>query len=218
MLERIRWLGNSTFLLHGPPRIYINPVSGITDDLEPADIILLSQATYDHCSPAILEKLCTPSTVIIANTQEADCLSGRQAQVLRPWQCFASGRARITAVPSHPTRTAAVYGEATPAVGYLIAMDTYDIFYAGDIVILPDTSFLHPDIAILPVRNVRTGLLAIDHAIEMVKILRPRWVIPSHWQGVSGSSLLDVKAFQAALSPFTEVVVPATVRQSYRAE
>jgi len=211
MIDRIQWLGSSTFVLLGPPRIYINPVSGITDDLEQADVILLSQATYDHCSPAVLNKLCGPSTTIIANTQEADCLSGRRVQVLRPWQCITCGRARITAVPSHPNRPAAD-GAGAPPVGYLIALDTYDVYYADDAIALPDTQFLHPDIAILPVRNLHTGLLAIDHAIETVKILRPRWVIPSHWQGGGGRGLLDVRAFQAALSPLAEVVIPAAVR------
>lgn len=212
MIDQIQWLGNSTFLVHGPPRIYINPVSGITDDRQPADVVLISQATYDHCSPAALNRLCGPSTLIIANTQEADCLAGHRAQVLRPWQCITCQRARITAVPSHPTRSPASSGDVIPAIGFLIAMDTYDIFYAGDTVVLPDTQFLHPDIAILPVRNMRTGLLAIDYAVETVKILKPRWVIPSHWQAGGGSGLLDVKAFQAALSPLTEVVIPAAVR------
>ncbi len=210
MIDRIHWLGHNCFVVQGPPLIYINPSRGIAHNAFLADVVLISQATYENCSPQILNRLCSPSTVIIANTAGADCLAGLDVQVLRPWQSVSFDRARITAIPSHPTRSATLYAGESPAVGYLISLDYYDLYYAGDTVLLPDTMALHPDIAILPVRNVRTGLLDIEHAVDAVRKLRPRWVIPSHWnEGSTG--LLDVRTFRSALDDLVEVVLPAEV-------
>jgi L-ascorbate metabolism protein UlaG (beta-lactamase superfamily) len=50
--------------------------------------------------------------------------------------------------------------------------------------------------------------MSIDTAVEVVRKLRPRWVIPSHWSPANGGGYLDVKAFQAALAGLAEVVIP----------
>ncbi len=209
MLDRIHWLGNTAFWLQGPPHIYLNPSCGLRATLPSADLILVTRATYENCSPRVLETLCGPSTVIVANTAAADCLSGHDVRVLRPWQSTSMGRARITAIPPHPTRSARLPADELPAVAYLISEDLYDIYYAGETVILPDTMAFRPDIAILPVRNARTGLLDLDYVVEAVRILRPRWVIPSHWAD-NGRGYLELKAFEAALSGSAEIVIPVT--------
>lgn len=209
MIDRIQWLGGSSFTLQGPPLIYFNPAANVSPDALLADVILISHATYENCAPRVINNINSPETLLIANTQEADCLTGLNVQVLRPWQSVNSGRARITAVPSHPVRSAEIYGSSPPAVGFMVSLDYYDIYYAGDTVLLPDTVALRPDIAILPVYNKQTGLLDIAHVVEVVKMLQPRWVIPSHWRN-NGSDYLDVKAFQDAVGSSAEVVIPVS--------
>jgi L-ascorbate metabolism protein UlaG (beta-lactamase superfamily) len=209
MIERIEWLGRSSFAINGPPLIYINPTRAVRN-APPADVILISRASYDNCSPRALQTLCKPDTLIIANDND-ECLAGLNVQVLRPWQSVTIQRTRITSVPTHPTRSPELPDRGAP-VGFLVSMDFYDIYYAGDSIVLPDTVALRPDIAILPVRNARSGLLEIEHAIEVVKTLNPRWVIPSHWSRSVGGSYLDVKAFEAAVGELAEVIIPTTVQ------
>lgn len=212
MINRIHWLGGNSFVLQGPPLIYINPVNTGTRSTFLADVILVSQASYETCSPRVIKALRGPETLLIANTHDADCLDAvGDVQVLRPWQSVTVDRARITAVSSPPS-SRAPYGTVAPPVGFLISVDYYDIYYAGDTAVLPDTVALRPDIAILPVRNVQTGLLELEQAVAAVKRLQPRWVIPSHWRAGVGREYLDVKAFESALGTLTEVVIPAAAK------
>ena len=207
MLDRIQWLGNSAFVLHGSPRIYLNPSVSLSEIQAPADAVLITQASYENCSPRALDQLCGPNTTIVANTAFADCLYGRQVEVLRPWQSVNVGRARVTAISTHPTQVSGLDANQTPPVAFLMSVDFYDVYFAGETIVLPDTMALRPDIAILPVRNNRTGLLAIDSAVEAVNRLQPRWVIPAQGE-IGGRHALDIKAFKSALEGLAEVVTP----------
>ena len=209
MIERIQWLGQGSFVLQGPPLIYINPVRAAGNAFL-ADVILISQASYENCIPQVVQRLSSDHTLVVANTED-ECLDDVAVKVLRPWHSLIVQRPRISTLSSHPTRSEALYGSLPAPTGYLISLDYYDVYYAGDTVLLPDTVALRPDIAILPVRNSVTGLLEVEHAVEVVKQLQPRWVIPSHWQANGASSQLDVKTFEAAIGPLAQVVIPASV-------
>lgn len=210
MLDRIQWLGNSAFVLHGPPNIYLNPSTIVAEDAPAADAVLVTRATYENCAPKALDQLCSPDTPVFANTAFADCLYGRNVQVLRAWQSGNVGRARVTAVPPHPAQLSEQSQGGTPPVAFLVSLDYYDVYYAGEQIVLPDTIALQPDIAILPVRNVRTGLLELEHTREVVNVLRPRWVIPSNW-ATNGRGYLDLKSFEEAVGSIAEVVKPAGI-------
>lgn len=206
MIHRIRWLGHSSFLLQGPPLIYIDPWR-IARSAFHADVILISQAAYDHCSPADIAKLHGPETLIIADEAAAGVLDGLAVETLRPWQSLNVGRARITAMPAQISPILA----DDQGLGFLISLDTYDIYYAGDTMLLPEMSRIRPDIAILPVGS-SSGLMDSAAAVEAVRRLQPRWVIPSHWGSTEGGSYLDLRAFQAALGDLAEVVIPERLR------
>ena len=217
MLERLHWLGHSSFSLQGPPLIYIDPV-GITRNAFLADVILISEASYDHCSALDVGKLSSPQTIVVGNDEVARALEGVAVSVLRPWQSLTVDRARITAVTaaveaSAPAGFAAEderRGTPRASLGYLISLDYYDVYYAGATVAVPEIE-IHPDIAILPVRDARSGLTSIDDSVAAIRQMRPRWVIPSHWSAGPGGGFLDVKAFQAAVGDLAEVVIPDQV-------
>ena len=81
MLDRIHWLGHSSFSLQGPPLIYIDPV-GITRNAFLADVILISQASYDHCSALDVRKLVGPDTIVVGNDEVARALEDETVRVL----------------------------------------------------------------------------------------------------------------------------------------
>ncbi len=202
MINRIQWLGHSTFRIQGPPLIYIDPWR-MPRSACLADVILVSSDRYDHCSPADVSKLQGPHTRIVANAAAAKLLGGEGAvQVLRPWQSLNIGRVRITAIPARVPGIKP-YLPDSENVGYLLSLDYYDIYYAGDTVVIPDMARLRPDIAILPLGG--DSAMSVSAAVEAVKILRPRWVIPGHCSG-KGSSYLDIRAFQQAVGSHAEVM------------
>ncbi len=205
MIERIQWLGRGSFCLQGPPLIYIDPVR-IARNAFLADLILVSQPSFDHFSPADIRKLLGPNTMVIGNSEVAEALAPVRVEVLRPWHSMNYGRVRVTAVPAD--QPDAYRGQA---LGYLISLDYYDIYYAGSRQLLPEARHLRPDIAILPVGSRRNSLSGIDELVEVVATLKPRWVIPNHTNADAGGSMLDVKAFQAAVGDLADVIIPGQV-------
>jgi len=206
MIDRIHWLGHASFRIEGPPLIYINPWR-IARGAFLADIILVSSDDYDHCSPADVEKMRGPHTVVIANPSAAETLPGK-VTVLRPWQSVNVDTARITAVPAYTfTGTHPV---SKNELGFLISIDYYDIYYAGRTDDVPELGNIHADVAILPVAG-GPGTLSPDRAADLVRRMKPGWVIPSHWGAVGGTHL-DVHALARAVNGGAKFVFPEKVR------
>ncbi len=202
MIDRIQWLGHGSFLLQGPPFMYINPWQ-ITRSAFHADAILVGHDHYEHCSLADISKLRGPDTQIISNERVAkeidDCI------IMRPWQSITVNRASIKAIPAYSPNDLR-HPQSDGGLGFIISLEYYDIYYAGDTQIIPEMQMIHPDIAILPIDG--EGTLTVEDAIEVIKMMRPRWVIPSNWgPSGKGASLTDVQRLKAAVSEITEVVV-----------
>lgn len=203
MIDQIQWLGHASFCINGSPRIYIDPWR-IQDGSPPADVILITHEHYDHCSPPDIEKLMTPDTRLIVGEGVARVLRDEfPLEILRPWQSVNIGRAHIKALPAytfddyHPPRR----GD----VGFMISLNFYDIYYAGDTDLIPEMRTIGCDIAILPV-SAKEGLMTIDHARRVVELMRPSFVIPSHFGSPEGGNRIDAKALETAVQDIAEVM------------
>ena len=204
MIERIEWLGHASFRIQGSPLIYIDPWR-VARNAFHADVILVTHDHYDHCSSADVEKLRGPGTVVVSNPMAGKVLGN--TTILRPWQVMNIERACIKAVPAYNSHHPQEFG----GLGYVISIDHYDIYYTGDTDVIPEMSMIRPDVLILPVGGRQT--MTVDGAIEAVRRLRPRWVIPSHWGSpAEGGSIVDVKAFAKGIDGVCELVLPERAR------
>ena len=202
MIDRIQWLGHGSFIIQGPPLIYINPWR-VARSVFLADVILISHNHYDHCSEADIAKLCGPHTQIIANAQVAQEIEN--CTVIRPWQSVTVDRACIKAIPAyspsdwrHPLEDG--------GLGFVISINLHDIYYAGDTQIIPEMRGLRPDIAILPIDG--NGTMTVAEAAELTRQMRPRWTIPSNWgPAPEGATRLDALAFKQQTEETTETVI-----------
>jgi L-ascorbate metabolism protein UlaG (beta-lactamase superfamily) len=204
MIENIQWLGHGSFLIQGPPFIYIDPWRVVRNAFHP-DIILISHDHYDHCSIADVNKLRGAATIIIGNERVAELIEG--TTILRPWQSITIDRVCIKAIPAYSPQ-----GSQHPAkhggLGYVISMNYHDIYYAGDTKIIPEMERVHPDIAILPIDNDDT--LSVTEAVKAVNMLRPRWVVPCNWGAIGeGASSLDAADFKKQVGGLAEVIIPS---------
>ena len=202
MIDRIQWMGHGSFVIQGPPLIYINPWR-IARSVLQADIILISHNHYDHCSEADIAKLSGPHTQIIGNALVAQEIEN--CTLIRPWQSVTIDRACIKAVPAyspddwrHPMEDG--------GLGFIISLNLHDIYYAGDTQVIPEMRDLHPDIAILPIDG--HGTMNVAEAAEVVRQMRPRWTIPSNWGPISeGATRLDALAFKQQTEGSTETLI-----------
>jgi L-ascorbate metabolism protein UlaG (beta-lactamase superfamily) len=202
MLDRIQWLGHGSFRIEGPPLIYINPWRVVRSAFH-ADAILIGHDHYEHFSPADIEKLRGPDTQIITNEKLSQMIEG--ATLLRLWNSITIDRARITAVPAYSPGDHR-HEEKEGGLGFILSLNFYDIYYAGDTKIIPEMDRLQPDIAILPIDG--NGTMDVEEAVELVKKMRPRYVIPSNW-GAGGDSAPPQSAqrFKELVGGRSEVII-----------
>lgn len=207
MIDRIQWAGHGSFIIQGPPLIYINPWRVVRSVFH-ADLILVSHDHYDACSQADIEKLRGEATTIIGNTRVAEQI--HNTTPLRPWHSFSLDGASIKAVPAYSTRSL-LHADVDGGLGFVISINLYDIYYAGDTEIIPEMDRIRPDIAILPIDG--QGTLTVDEAAEVVRMMRPRWVIPCNWGAIGQSATaLDAQRFQELVGERAEVIIPKITR------
>jgi len=201
MLGDIQWLGHSSFILKTSPAIAINPWR-ITERAL-MDFILIGHEHYDHFSPPDIHKLRGPQTRIVANERIAQLMEG--VTVLRPWQSLAFDRCRITAIPAYSPNDPR-HPQARGDLGFLISLDDYDLYYAGDTDLIPEMERLHPDIAILPIDD--DGTLSVERAAQAVQLLRPSIVIPCNWASTGRITLSDALRLQSLAANHAQVFIP----------
>lgn len=202
MINQIQWLGHGSFVIQGTPLIYINPWR-IGRASHKADIILVSHEHYEHCSAADIDRLRGEHTVVITSEQAAREI-GRCA-VLRPWQSMTVGNACIKAVPAYSPESS-LHAPEAGGLGFIISVNMYDIYYAGDTGLIDEMVSIRPDIAILPIDG--NGTMTASEAAQAARLMRPRWVIPSNWGSPSSrASRLDAHILQRELGGLAEVTL-----------
>lgn len=207
MIDNIQWLGHSGFIIHGSPLIYIAPWRVTTYDTCP-DLILLGHDHYDHCSQLDVEKLRAPHTQVISNEQVNKTIP--DTTIIRPWQSISIDKTNIKAIPAYSPNDPR-HPQSDNGLGFVISANYYDIYYVGDSQIIPEMRLLHPDIVLCPIDG--HGRLSITEAIELVDMLKPRWVIPYNW-GQSGEEATahDALRFKESIGGRAEVILlPATL-------
>lgn len=184
--------------------IYINPWR-VSRAAFHADVILIGHDHYEHFSPADIEKLRGPETLIVTNEKVSQMVEG--ATVLRPWHSMTVDRARLTAIPAYSPDDHR-HAEKEGGLGFIISLNFYDIYYAGDTKTIPEMDRLQPDIMILPIDG--HGTLTVDEAAALVKKMRPRYVIPCNW-GTGGDSAppQDAQTFKEQVGDRSEVIIPS---------
>lgn len=204
MLDRIEWLGYASFRIMGDPIIYIDPWR-ITRPDHVADVILISHDHFDHCSAADVAKVRGERSQVIASRTAAAQIEG--AISARPWQVFSVGRALIRTVPAYN----AAHPQALEHLGFVIGLERYDLYYVGDSGVIPEMAKLRPDILIVPIGGSHS--MTLSTALEAVRLLRPRYVIPSHWGSThEGGTYLDAQALAQQVGDLAQVIIPQQVR------
>ncbi|MCS6835030.1 MAG: MBL fold metallo-hydrolase [Anaerolineae bacterium] len=201
MIHDIQWLGHSSFILRTSPSIALSPWR--IAERGPADFILIGHEHYDHFSPPDIQKLRGPRTRIVANERIAQLMDG--VTVLRPWQSLAFNTCRITAVPAYSPNDPR-HPQERGDLGFLISLDDYDLYYAGDTDLIPEMSRLHPDVVILPIDD--NGTLSVERAAQAVSVLRPSIVIPCNWANSGRVNLSDALRLQRLVAEQAKVIFP----------
>lgn len=182
MLDKIHWLGHDSFRIDGPKTIYIDPWKLKPGSVK-ADIILITHAHYDHCSPADIASIQKETTAIVCTPDSKRKLTGKLHEVAPGDELSVSGIG-IKAVPAYNVDKQ-FHPKANRWVGYIMNIEGTKIYHAGDSDFIPEMSEIECDIALLPVSG--TYVMNADEAVQAANILKPQTAIPMHYGSIVGS-------------------------------
>jgi L-ascorbate metabolism protein UlaG (beta-lactamase superfamily) len=193
--EQLTYLGHSAFLITTPtgdilidPFLSGNPSASIgPDDVHP-DYILVTHGHSDHLGDTIAIAKRTGATVI-GPAELVTYLAGKGVANVHPMhiggnRVFPFGELFLTQAlhGSSVTENGHLIYMGNPC-GFVIKTKERTTYHAGDTGVFLDMELigrLHPlDIALLPIGGNFT--MGIDDAVEAVKMLAPRTVIPMHY-------------------------------------
>jgi L-ascorbate metabolism protein UlaG (beta-lactamase superfamily) len=201
MIDRLHWLGHDSFYVQGSKVVYFDPWD-VPESAPPADIILISHAHHDHCSPQDVERLSKPETVIVADYESAAQVSG-EVRVVAPGDVLEVEGVIIRAVPAY-NLDKPFHPKDAGWLGFVVEIDGVSIYHTGDSDHIPEMKGLSPDIALIPVSG--TYVMDADQAINAARDINPKIAVPMHYGKIVGDEN-DAKRFAQTLKDEIKVVV-----------
>jgi L-ascorbate metabolism protein UlaG (beta-lactamase superfamily) len=188
MSVTLRWLPNSWIEIMAPEAVvHIDPSRSssvpvdLPDDLEPADLVLITHHHRDHCDSATLALIAEPDTPVYASELCAASLD-RDSIAVKAGDEFDVAGVHVEVVPAYntaegsSTEKAHIQGEG---VGYIVTIDDMRIYHAGDTDLVPEMRHIKDiDIALLPVGGTYT--MNAEEAARAALTIEPALAIPIH--------------------------------------
>jgi L-ascorbate metabolism protein UlaG (beta-lactamase superfamily) len=195
LLAGIHWLGHASFMIEDSITIYIDPYD-LPEGLPPADLVLITHDHSDHFSPADLDKILKPATVVVSVKSVCDQLPAKvkHSRVVAPGDTITVGEVTIAAVPAYNIKKD-FHPKKKGWVGFVIEVDGRRIYHAGDTDLIPEMEGIDTDVALLPAGGKYT--MDAGEAARAANLIRPKVAIPMHWGKIVGSEK-DAQAFKAA--------------------
>jgi L-ascorbate metabolism protein UlaG (beta-lactamase superfamily) len=173
----------SLIIRAGGKVMYVDPAQGTYDGLPKADYILITDIHSDHMAPAIVEKLKTPATVILAPKAVAASVPG--ATVISNGESKTIGDFKVEAIPMYNLKPAAngtTYHEKGRGNGYILTYGGKRFYFSGDTEGIPEMKALRNiDVAFVCMNLPFT--MTPEAAAEAVRAFHPAVVYPYHYRG-----------------------------------
>ena len=198
----ITWLNHASFRLAGTRVVYIDPWK-LSDAPADGDVVFVSHAHFDHCSPEDVAKVRGADGVVVAPADALEQLGG--GQTLRPGQELQVNGVKLTGVPAYNIGKS-YHPKSNNWLGVVVELDGVRVYYAGDTDRIPEMAELKDvDVALLPVGGTYT--MDAGEAAGAAGDIGAKAAIPYHYGEVVGSAE-DAKKFAAAASCTVHVLSP----------
>lgn len=198
MLDRFVWFKQASYQWRGDGlMVYIDPW-GVTRP-DPADVIFITHAHYDHFSLEDIERIRKADTRIVAPHDIAQELSG-DVLAVRPGDSIDVSGIRGEAVPAYNVSEERLefHPRANEWVGYVLDLGGHRYYHAGDTDHLDDLEQVRADVAFLPVGGTYT--MDVTEAAGLARAMRPGLAVPMHYGFVAGTEA-DGQRFAEEAAP-----------------
>lgn len=198
--------------------IQVDPVPGFgkeTDyakEFPKADVILVTHSHPDHLNGVAIEALTGENTLLVLNKKSDDMIAGGQllgkGGPVAKRQVIANGEKLelpkgivLEAVPAYNTTPGReMFHPKGEGNGYVLTMDGFKIYIAGDTEDVPEMVALAAmgiDVALLPVNQPYT--MTPEQCANAAKMVAPKVLIPYHFGQTDLSGLQDLLPEQKIL-------------------
>jgi len=200
---KIQYLGHSGFLFSNSSGkiIAIDPYN-LSDNVQKADLILVTHSHYDHCSIKDIEKLAKEGTTIVipADAQSKIAkIENIDMQIIEPGDELTLGNIKVEAIPSYNTNKK-FHPKREGWMGFVIKFKEVIVYHAGDSDKIPEMKNLtgygkhgNEFVALLPVSG--KYVMNAEEAAEIASLLSPDLAIPMHYGAGVAGTIEDAKKF-----------------------
>lgn len=206
---QITYLGHASFLVnHNDYLIYIDPFQLVSG--EAANLILVTHTHHDHYDPESITKIINPETKIFAPKLVTDKNEFPNLQPITFPQTIKINNISITSFPAYNINKFRApnlpYHPKDDGVGYIIKINNTRIFHAGDTDAIPEFSKLKDiDIALLPIGGTYT--MTAEEAVDAVKSIKPKYVIPMHYNSLPQLGQTEINKFENLIQKYSKVII-----------
>ena len=218
---KVTWLGHAAFMIDydvESTRIIIDPFLGASplkpNEIKDVDLILVTHAHEDHVGATcdILKNNKDAKVVAIYELAEhigKECNASENMVGMNiggTW-IFKKGAAEIPITQVQAMHSSMGIGSAT---GFVIRFPEFSVYHSGDTGVFASMEIIgrlyNVRLALLPIGSHFT--MGIDEAVEAVKLLKPEYVIPMHydtWPIIKADPKLFKEKVEATTS--TKVII-----------
>jgi L-ascorbate metabolism protein UlaG (beta-lactamase superfamily) len=172
--------------------IYFDPFK-IEDECHDADIIFITHSHYDHFDIESINKIKNDNTIVVcpkSMENEINEIKFNEYHYLNPNEETTILGINIKTIPSY-NNNKEFHPRSNNWLGYIVDYNDITYYIAGDTDKTKDNEMVKCDIALIPIGGHYT--MDVNEAVELLKIIKPKIVIPTHYGSIVGSSTDGIK-------------------------
>lgn len=197
MLDKFKWLGHSSIKYVGDYILYVDPYN-IKDELHDADYIFITHNHYDHYSLDDIKKCINDKTVVIVTEDLLnECLERNFNTIsVLPNNSYSLDDLSFDTIPAYNVNKK-FHPKENKWVGYILNIDSYKYYIAGDTDITDENRKVKCNVAFLPIGGTYT--MDYSEAALLVNEISPNVVVPIHYGTIVGS-IEDAQKFKSLVN------------------